>query len=408
MKQALLNVSRALLALGLSGCAGLSSFDPAGAPAPTPWIITVPVRAIEVVRVTPTPTPTLVPTLAPSPTPAPTPTPLPAFMAEPVNVSPALIGAVRAALAGLGEHFTLSHFTHSGSDGPVAWIVDANQPERLLCAAPLYIEGLGSVMVLSASAVFEQFARAGLVAGRQGCIVTHLERGRAQIRQMLERYQAVYAAYRSGQRFDTAGQLNAYVARFVQQRRNQPYPVEAHVVFAQLGEATGFQVTGGPARVNGSDIAHVSLVYGGPVEVLADALDQFLLSDRALKLREVAPAGSLLARQPVTPEEAVGLILAEQWPAFVLGGARAAGLDFIARGYDGALDPRNALLAPFAALTGVSALPANLSPASLQQLQDYLSGARDDAPAWIVDQYLRDLRRNVSRSYLRFEILTAP
>ena len=408
MKQGIVTLCLALLALSLAACAGAANANPPGDPSATPDIISVPVKAIELVRVTPTPAPTIPPTRTPVPTPAPSPTALPAFMDEPINVDPALLRAVRASLIGLGANFSLSHFTSDGADSSVAWITDANQPDRLLCTAPVYVEGLGSLMVLSSSAVFDQFAQAGLIEGSRGCIVTNLDEGRAQVRQILERYQAVYAAFRDGQQFANANQLNTYVTRFVQQARTKPYPAEVNVVIAQMGDEAEFRVTGAPARVAGSDGVGVPLVFGGPIQVPDDVLDRYLLSDRGLNLKEASSQSSTIVRQPFTPEEAVALTLSEHWQRFVFSCARVAGIDYVMRGYDGDLSPRNALFAPYVPLSGVTTLPSNLGQSSLQQLQDYLAGKREDVPAWIVDQYMRDLRRNVSRSYLRYVVLKEP
>ncbi len=367
------------------------------------------VKTIEQVVVTTTPIPTA------------THTPVPAFLGAPIQPDPALRRAVAVSLAALGTNFEIRLFTRAPGGEEVVWVQDANYPQTLLCGAPLYFPGLGSLLVLTTGHFYATLNQHNTFPSPAGCAALSLSKGKAQAQKILETYQGIYSALRSNKHFTTAEGVYAYVQDFLFKQKNA-YPYELNLVLVPLvgedwkqssieltcpGNKTGcinfYSFTGGDTTYDNSTTRHVPLAYArywsNPTAELA------LLSARVQKAQSSAPAGSLFKTQPLTSPEVLSLwFQQEYWEQMVYRGAFTAGLGTIFQNMDVTVRYTNPAFTPLLPHTGSNHTMDGTLALYWAALSPYLDGKTEQAPSATFDAYITYARASIKTTYCDFLI----
>lgn len=370
------------------------------------------VKTIEQVMVTTTPIPTA------------TPTPIPSFLGTPIQPDPALQRAVAVSLAALGTDFDIRLFTRTGNGDLIVWVRDARYPETLLCGAPLYFPGLGSLLVLTTGHFYATINQHKSFASATGCAAIGLTKGKAQVQKILETYQGIYSALRSNKRFSSAEGVHYYVQDYLAKQKNT-YPYEVNMVLLPMvGEDLGrtsaelecprnmakkcmgpyqYDFTGMDITYENSTSRHVPVAYGRFFEqtALTDALQ--LLGERARKLQTSAAPGSLLKTNPLSIQEILTLWFDQNfWEQLVYSGAFSMGLGTVFPNVNEQVQYTNPAFTPLLPMTGVS----HMSDAALTQhwaiLTAYFNGKAGEVSSPVLDAYIQYARARIKNTYFDF------
>lgn len=384
----------------------------------TPVVVTqeVVVKTVEQVVLTAT--------LAPTPTT----TPVPAFMGAPVQPEPGLQRAVTISLAALGEHMQLLLFTRAPNGELVAWVRDNAYPDTLLCGAPLYFPGLGSLLVLTTSNFYKTINEQRIFTAQNGCVAVSLERGKAQVQKILEHYQGIYSALRANKNFTSANEVIQYIQQYLAKSKDK-HPYELNIVLIPMvAEDLGntslalecpknmfkgigcqgpyqFDFTGEDISYDGSETRHVPLVYARQFNP-SDVVDNLpLLGERAKQLKVSAADNSLFKTNPLTQQEILTLNFDQNyWEQLVYSGAFTAGLGSIYEWVDSKTVYTNPVFIPLLPMTGINHLYDGVLAQAWVPLRDYFSGKTQQLHSSMVDAYIQPARARIKNTYFDFLI----
>lgn len=356
-----------------------------------------------------------------TPEPTATITPVPAFMGAPFQPDPAFMRAVEVSVAALGTGFQVRLFTRSANGEVIVWVRDVNFPETLLCGAPLYFPGLGSLLVLTSSNFYASANQYHTFSATSGCIAVSLAKGKEQVKKLLENYQGIYDAAEARQKFSSGDGVKNYITSFLTRNQGKPYQNELNLVLVALTgndfkrtsinldfsgktRESFFQYlfTGAPMTDEKSGTRSVPLAYARYFEQNVGATEFFLLGPHGQKIQQAA-LSTTAKLSPLTVQEVIAAWFSQNsWEQLVFSGAFTVGLGTIYPGMNTEIKHTNPAFSYLSPFTGASHTDDAAISQSWKTIQDYLDGLTVQLSASTTSAYIQLMRNNLKMSYLDF------